>query len=401
MFLPDWKSITHLEARKSYDSAPICFLEVFVTLISNTGSSIAHEQSDFDTGRTIMLVCFTTMYVTTISEYALLCLVVAARPVLSVVVVGRFGSGFLSTMPTVVAAGSIENMWDGRARIWSNYLWITTAVLGLAFDFVVATWISTSADGWVKAMARQTGFHGLTTDGTDSTTDFRTFVKTSLTLPVELSATESIRFVHLRHGSESIRGDISLPMALPEICTPGYEFSRRQASFLFVAIAGGIAFTSLRRIFDIHITNQRRRTNQVVEPDDKLLGLYITAPHQTVRLDHLRRLGSVVVEIDAVLSASAHAPMAFLRAIVSAISPPFGRQMFERLGANFALLVLAEIATAYCAVAAFPGICGRRAGEVPHKEHELLKTDATAGMGAFGRDDSDGREESCSTVQLA
>lgn len=159
--------------RKTYDSALICFLEFFMTLISNTGSSIALEAAaGLGLGRTVALVCFTTLYmlgqalgglvfppmaeqfggrtiyVSTTFGYAIFCLIMAVWPNVPCIVIGRFGSGLLSAMPAVVAAGSIENMWDLRARIWLIHIWIATAVLGLALGPPVATYVSTSSYGW-------------------------------------------------------------------------------------------------------------------------------------------------------------------------------------------------------------------------------------------------------------
>lgn len=159
--------------RKIYDSALICFLEFFMTLISNTGSSIALESAaSLGLGRTVALVCFTTLYmlgqalgglvfppmaesfggraiyVSTTFGYAIFCLIMAVWPNVPCIVIGRFGSGLLSAMPAVVAAGSIENMWDLKARIWLIHIWIATAVLGLALGPPIATYVSTSPYKW-------------------------------------------------------------------------------------------------------------------------------------------------------------------------------------------------------------------------------------------------------------
>lgn len=159
--------------RKIYDSALICFLEFFMTLISNTGSSIALESAEsLGLGRTTALIFFTTLYmfgqalgglifppmaesfggrtiyVITTFGYAIFCLIMAAWPNVTCIVVCRFGSGMLSAMPAVVAAGSIENMWDLKARIWLIHIWIATAVLGLALGPPVATYVSISSYGW-------------------------------------------------------------------------------------------------------------------------------------------------------------------------------------------------------------------------------------------------------------
>lgn len=119
--------------RKVYDTAIIVFLEFFMTLISNAGSSIAPTaMHDFGIDRVSTLAALTTVYllgqaigglilppfaesfggrsiyITSTVGFAFFCVVIAAWPVLPAVIIGRFGSGALSAMPAVVAAGSIE-----------------------------------------------------------------------------------------------------------------------------------------------------------------------------------------------------------------------------------------------------------------------------------------------------
>ena len=129
-------------ARKCYDSALIIFLEFFTTMISNTGSSVAdHAQDGLQLSRETALVCFTTVYrlgqtlggllsppicesfgerniyVGSSFAYAAFCVLIAASPHLPGIITGRFISGMMSAMPGVVAAGSIENMWDCQAWV--------------------------------------------------------------------------------------------------------------------------------------------------------------------------------------------------------------------------------------------------------------------------------------------
>jgi hypothetical protein len=45
-------------------------------------------------------------------------LILGNVPTLPTIFVCRFFEGLFSAMPAVVAASSLENMWDMRARIW-------------------------------------------------------------------------------------------------------------------------------------------------------------------------------------------------------------------------------------------------------------------------------------------
>lgn len=121
--------------RKAYDSAIICVLEFFMTLMSNAGSSITTEVGlEIGIGREVALICLTTVYlvgqalgglifppiaeafggrtiyVASTFGYAITCVVIAAAPSVPVVVIFRFLGGFLSAIPAVVATSSIESV---------------------------------------------------------------------------------------------------------------------------------------------------------------------------------------------------------------------------------------------------------------------------------------------------
>jgi len=160
--------------RKIYDSALICFREFSMTLMSNTGTTVAaHSQQDFGIRPIFAIFCCTTVYIlgqafgglvfppiaesfghqtTYVSAkfaFAVCCSIIAlAHKSLGPVVFGRLVSGFVSAIPAIVAAGSIENTWDEKARIVLMHAWISSAVLGLSCAPSVATYISTSALGW-------------------------------------------------------------------------------------------------------------------------------------------------------------------------------------------------------------------------------------------------------------
>ena len=172
--------------------------------------------------------------------------------------------------------------------------------------------------------------------------------------------------------------------ALPVVYSSptGFRFSKRDGSLVFAILAVGTLFSLLPRWRDLHITRQRKRRHQAMEPEDKLFGFLLGTPILAVAfwwfsatippyvktvtpalsMLALFPIGFVVVEFDYVLtsyltdayaanSASANAPLCFLRAILSGIYPLFGRQMFEGLGSNRATFVLAGVTTLYCGFA--------------------------------------------------
>lgn len=77
-----------------------------------------------------------------------MCLMIGLAPSIDTVVVGKFVSGALSAIPTVVACGSIENMWDAQDRIWAVDIRAIAGFLGIAIGSVYAVYVSESNMGW-------------------------------------------------------------------------------------------------------------------------------------------------------------------------------------------------------------------------------------------------------------
>jgi MFS family permease len=154
-------------------TAVIVFLELFTTMVSNTGSSTAAAgAADLGVSKEIALIAFTTtyllaqavgglvlppiaetfggrtLYITGAVAFTIGCVSMAASPTLPAVIAGRMISGFTSALPSTVAVSSFENMFDTRARIWVFNVWMASAVAALGIGPAVATYISTSALGW-------------------------------------------------------------------------------------------------------------------------------------------------------------------------------------------------------------------------------------------------------------
>jgi MFS family permease len=74
-------------------------------------------------------------------------LVIGTGPHISAIIVGRFFSGLLSTIPTNVVAGSIEDMYGPERRVWTIFAWGVAANIGLTIGPIYSTYIS-KAIGW-------------------------------------------------------------------------------------------------------------------------------------------------------------------------------------------------------------------------------------------------------------
>lgn len=88
-----------------------------------------------------------TFIITTL-VFAVFNVVVGCSTLIAFVIIGRFLCGVMSAIPSVVAGGSLEEMWSSRARIWAVHIWIASSVLGLAVAPMFATRIAKSSLGW-------------------------------------------------------------------------------------------------------------------------------------------------------------------------------------------------------------------------------------------------------------
>jgi MFS family permease len=86
-------------------------------------------------------------YIISTGLYSLFCVIVGVVPSIAGVVFGRFATGFLSVIPTVVVAGSIEDIFNSKDRVWLIFLWAMVSNMGLAIGPIMSTYI-TAALGW-------------------------------------------------------------------------------------------------------------------------------------------------------------------------------------------------------------------------------------------------------------
>lgn len=159
--------------RKLYDTFVICFLEFVTTIMSNAGSNIADESSRYlGISREVAIFCLSTLYLfgqafgglifppitevfgtkiiyaSSTALYAGLCLMTGVRTNLATIIIGRFFTGLLSSIPTCCACGSLENMYSSKARIWAISIWAAAGVYAMSIGPLYAVAISESGLGW-------------------------------------------------------------------------------------------------------------------------------------------------------------------------------------------------------------------------------------------------------------
>lgn len=232
----------------------------------------------------------------------------------------------------------------------------------------------------VEAIRRDTGLDFLQPLNHDHTPDLKTFTKDALFRPAQLFFTEPVVFVVALMTAVAF-GLLYIFTEALQIIYESMGFSRTQSSLSFIAIAVGVVISTLTRYLDNYIFDLRHRRGQQVKPEDKLVGLALGAAafaiglwwlawtippkihdvHWMVPTVSLVFIGYALNEFDTVLqgyladsylsySASGTAAVQFLRALLSGVFPLFTPQMFNNLGSNIAVSILAIVATLFCFV---------------------------------------------------
>ncbi|PYH87803.1 MFS general substrate transporter [Aspergillus ellipticus CBS 707.79] len=425
--------------RKAYDIVVISLLEFFTTCLSTSGT-------EFHTGKTLTLFLYVStyllgqglggvvfppysesfgrkkLYVFSAMLYSVFCLVIAAVPSIGGLVVGRFITGFLSAIPTVVITGSIEDMFNSQDRILVMLIYVAMACMGVSAGPIISSYISVRY-GWrwvfyvgaivtaflaglllcikesrpslilvreVQTLRKLTGNDSLKAQNPDYMPDLRTFLHLGLLRPLRLFVTEPIVFIVTMIFGVCV----ALVYLFTEALPPVYEafgFRSEQASLPFLAISLGVIPNAITRILDYRIIQKRQNEGLPITPEHKLTGIYIGAPvlaialwwfawtipptvtsvHWFVSVVALFFTGYALNEMEIVVTAyladsylsyaaSGFAALSIIRSLLSAAFPLFGSKMFDDLGANAAVSILAGLATLFCLVPPLLGRYGER-----------------------------------------
>ena len=91
-----------------------------------------------------------TLYITSTLGFCIFCAIVAAVPSLPAIIVSRLVAGILSAVPTIVVAGSIEDMYNIQARVWMIFSWALVGLLALVIGPIYSTYITYVLSWWVN-----------------------------------------------------------------------------------------------------------------------------------------------------------------------------------------------------------------------------------------------------------
>lgn len=232
----------------------------------------------------------------------------------------------------------------------------------------------------VKKLRKRTGIETLQPLNHDSVPDWQTFVRVDLGRPLRLLFTEPIVFAASLMGGTAMAIIYLLTEALPHI----YEakgFNHQQSSLPFLAIGLGFIFNIPGRLADVRAVNELQKNDCFIAPEYKLSGLKFAAPvlagalwgfawtippsiqgvHWIVSVLALLAIGYGRSELMIILTGyladsysaytgSAFAAWGLVRAVLSAIFPLFAPAMFDNLGANVGISVLAATMTVFIIV---------------------------------------------------
>ncbi|PKY00706.1 MFS multidrug transporter [Aspergillus campestris IBT 28561] len=420
--------------RKFYDLIVIHLCDFFVTVASSAGTAAAKAAHvEFGISQTMAIFCFVSvslmgqvlgslilssysetfgrkrLYVLSTAIFSIGCIIIPAVPSLAAVVIGRWVTGFVSSIPANVLTGSLEDMYNSQDRLWWMCMIAVASNLGLVLGPLFGVYITTDL-GWrwlfyimaiitgilaglcmfiresrpalvlahEVALFRQTT--GLDTPpplNPDHSPDFRTFARTTLLRPIQLYTEPIVCCVALMNSTT-----FGLIYLFSDALLPIYEnmgFAQPQASLPFIAMAIGVILSLGMRLVDRVIIRRRINSGRTLLPEHKLTGLCVGTPmlaislwwfgwtippriqglHWMVPTLPLVLLGFALNEFLTVMlgyladsylcyAASGLAAVALLRGVFSAVFPLFAGHMFSSLGANVATSVLASLATVYC-----------------------------------------------------
>ncbi|KAJ5225329.1 hypothetical protein N7468_006554 [Penicillium chermesinum] len=381
-------------ARKVYDIGIIILLECYTTAISTSGSAAARwSQERLDISITLAQFMFVStyllgqalgnvvfppysecfgrkkLYVASTVAYSGLCAMIGAVDSPAAAVVGRYLTGVLSSIPTVIIVGSMEDIFNAKARIWTMLPYIGVAQIGVSLGPVMSAYI-TQAFGWpwifyiaaivtaaisillltikesrpslllsreVENLRIETGIDSLQALNHDKPPDWQTFVSNKLGT--------ALGIIYL------------FTEALPHI----YEdmgLNQEQSSLPFFALGFASIFNIPGRIIDHQAAKKKDKGEHLASPEYKLKGLTFAAPVLALGLWWFAWtippgfklaivLNGYLADSYLSYSSSVFAAVGLTRAVMSAMFPLFAPPMFEALGSNIAVSVLAAAMTVF------------------------------------------------------
>ncbi|KAJ6158003.1 hypothetical protein N7485_010829 [Penicillium canescens] len=403
--------------RKLYDTTTAMFFELYTTAISTTGPSAAEAaEGEYTMHHIGRLVAFSLTYqigqalgglflpscselfgrripyVASCFLYSMSCLVTGAVPHVGAVFVGRFFAGIASAVPSIVVAGTVEDLYNSERRVWLMLLWNGATTAGLAIGPIYAAYIL-EATSWryiFYSAAIVTGANNILLFGMRESRP--SILLRSKIAALSLEAPDADLKYHSADPFPNLAVFIEVVLARPS------RMMVIEPILIIVTLLGAIAagiiylFTEslmgayqalgmIPHIWDIHNLRRKKQQNLQIDPEDKVLWFALGTPALAVGLwwfyattppaiegnsfmiptgalvlvglgvnEIAYTLSGYLTDTYTVYSASAFSGLAFVRALVSGIMPLIGYAVFDESRTKTPGFVLSAIATLFCLV---------------------------------------------------
>lgn len=162
---------------KAYNTVIILLLEFITSAVGTAGTAAAQEmQDDFDVGLALSIFCLTstyligqgiggvffppyseifgrkTLYIVSTFVYCVFSIITASVHALPAIIIARFLSGLASAVPTIVVAGSIEDLFNTRARVWMIFIWAVIGNAAVCVGPIYSAYVTQSVGWSVKCL---------------------------------------------------------------------------------------------------------------------------------------------------------------------------------------------------------------------------------------------------------
>lgn len=157
---------------KAYGTIVILLLEFITSAVGTAGTAAAQEmQADFDISLGMSIFCLTstyligqgiggvffppysevfgrkTLYIGSTFIYCVFSVITAAVHSLPAIIIARFLSGLASAIPTIVVAGSIEDLYNMKARVWMIFVWAVVGNAAVCVGPIYSSYVTQNL-GW-------------------------------------------------------------------------------------------------------------------------------------------------------------------------------------------------------------------------------------------------------------
>ncbi|KAK1138946.1 hypothetical protein N8T08_001645 [Aspergillus melleus] len=419
---------------KTYGTIVILLLEFITSAVGTAGTAAAQEmRNDFSVGLGLSIFCLTstymigqgiggvffppyseicgrkTLYIGSTIVYCVFSIITAAVHALPAIIIARFLSGLASAVPTIVVAGSMEDMYNMKARVWMIFVWAVIGNAAVCVGPIYSAYVTQNM-GWrwvfylaaiglgillgfclflhetrpslllereVAILRKSQPGRDIKPLNPDKMLDFKTMVTVTCIRPVRLLLTEPIIMTVSFMGAVICALFYLQAESLP-LVYEAYGWPTATASLGFIPILLGCGMSTFVRFYDQHHLEKIARSGRTIEPEDKLTGFAIATPclagglwlfawtippltrvHWMVPMvaqffigfalnEGVYTLTGYLADSYTIYAASGFAGLILVRASTCAVVLPFTHPMYVNLGYNVASSILAAIATLFC-----------------------------------------------------